>query len=314
MIEELLAAWGLRPREIGPTASGINNLSRTIETAEGRFFLRVYQNTRDPERVRYEHELLAQLDRAGLSFAVPRPVPTADGSTFAVAPDGRLAALFPAIDGEHPRDDDPAQAQACGAALAELDEALSGVAPRSRWNQAAYGDLARIHRAVPEPHEVGSFLGLDEATAADLARVLAELEAEVAELYVRLPRQIIHGDVARGNTLVVGTRVSGIFDFEFAGPDLRAIDLVAGLHSFALGEEFTRGYLSRSRLADEQLEAVPRLRVLREAVALLRWTGRYREGLAEVATPRRIASSVLAMEEWRRREGAAWVARASAAS
>jgi Phosphotransferase enzyme family len=74
---DLLRAWPIpEPSAIRPVATGTNNRTWSVTAASETFVLRLTQNTGDPVRVRYEHVLLARLDRAGLSFAVPAPLPT----------------------------------------------------------------------------------------------------------------------------------------------------------------------------------------------------------------------------------------------
>ena len=73
----LVAAWPLaRPLRVRPVASGTNNRTVRIESPGGAYLLRVYRNTRDPARVRYEHAVLLALQKSGLSFRVPGPLPS----------------------------------------------------------------------------------------------------------------------------------------------------------------------------------------------------------------------------------------------
>src|SRR5215208_2585360 len=78
-----LAAWPLAgPWTVQRVLAGGNNLSYSVATPGGRYFLRVYQNTANPARVRYEHSILTRLAESGLSFAVPAPIPDATGTTL----------------------------------------------------------------------------------------------------------------------------------------------------------------------------------------------------------------------------------------
>jgi len=43
-------------------------------------------------------------------------------------------------------------------------------------------------------------------------------------------QKVIHGDFTPSNTLHAGGRLTGIIDFEFAGPDARAMDVASGLY------------------------------------------------------------------------------------
>ena len=92
----VLDAWPVSPLQtLRPTDAGLNNLSRLVDTPAGSYFLRIYQNTSDTARIRYEHELLLQLQRAGLSFAVPHPLATREGETFVVMADDGITSSPP---------------------------------------------------------------------------------------------------------------------------------------------------------------------------------------------------------------------------
>src|SRR2546430_14460961 len=130
-------------------ARGLNNDTYFVYAREGEFVLRVYRNTADPERVRFEHELLGRLATQELPFAVPAPVRTHEGDTLAVleTDDGpRLATLFFRIPGE-PSSGTAHDAWLAGRALAQLDAALALVELPVRA-PIALGD---VHRLGPGP-------------------------------------------------------------------------------------------------------------------------------------------------------------------
>ncbi len=148
----IVAAWPLAgPVAVRPADGGTNNLTRHVETGAGDYVLRVYQNTRDPARVRYEHAVLLALQGQGLSFRVPAPVPAVGGDTVAVAGDGALAALFARLPGAPPDRSDPEHLRACGTALAKLHAALRRLDLGPPPGGGTYGDLERVHPLVPDP-------------------------------------------------------------------------------------------------------------------------------------------------------------------
>lgn len=269
-MDELLKAWGLRADDVRPVGAGTNN---TAYYVGDEFVLRLYRNTTAHE---YEHAVLRALD--GLSFAVPVPVPAKDGSTVV-----RGACLTRRIPGEHPQPGEVRQAEACGEALAELDEALAGLhepalPPRNDW----LGDLTKVHRRVSD---LGELLASIEDTERRerVARIF-----EVVQPVRDLPRNIIHADFWPTNVLMVGDKVTGILDFETVGPGYRAMDLAIGLWSFGQGDQaaadaFRRGYVARLSLTDAEQDAVPDLQLLREATSLVHWYGRHLEGLTTAA-------------------------------
>jgi homoserine kinase type II len=235
--QEILDAWSVPPsRTLRLTDAGLNNLSRLVGTHAGSYFLRVYQNTGDTARIRNEHALLLQLQRAGLSFAVPQPLATREGETFVVTAeneDNVVAALFPVILGRHPEPGNVAHAAACGEALGELDAALArtGVDPRLP-TPGMFGELHHVSPVVPDPLKMVERLPVPTGERRRHRAHFETLLALIPDLYGRLPRQIIHSDPFRGNVLMLGDRVNGLLDFEFASPDLRAMDLAVGLCVF----------------------------------------------------------------------------------
>ncbi|HEX5504822.1 MAG TPA: phosphotransferase [Thermomicrobiales bacterium] len=325
------ALWPLPgPWRLRPTGGGTNNRSWFAESPAGADVLRVYENAVTPARVRREHAILRRLQGTGLSFAVPAPLPTRAGGTVARLPRAggeALAALFPHLPGEHPRPGDAAQARAAGAALGELDAALQHIALAP--NEAAgalptYGALDRIHPAVPDPARLPDELALGSDERDRLAAVFTFLAGAAPPLYAALPRQLIHSDFGRSNTLMAGGRVTGILDFEFASPDLRAMDCAVGLYQYAAAvwgtgaawavlDAFAAGYARRVRLADAELRALPTLIRLRLVVTLIHRAGRWRQGLASADDVRERAADALRGDAWLRAHGEELVARVARA-
>ena len=113
---------------------------------------------------------------------------------------------------------------------------------------------------------------------------------------------------------MLGDRVSGLLDFEFASPDLRAMDLTVGLCAFGVAarktggewpliEAFARGYQRRVALTREEIDALPTLLRLREATALVHWVGRLRRDLTTEDNIARRAQDLLGLDDWLRSHG-----------
>ncbi|WP_433166830.1 phosphotransferase enzyme family protein [Kribbella sp. CA-247076] len=275
-VDELLAAWGIRTRDVRPVGEGTNNTSWYVGDD---FVLRIHRNTRPPQ---YEHALLHALH--GLSFDVPTPLPAEDGRTLVrreLHGEPVTASLSRRIRGEHPRRGDAVQAEACGEALAELDLALAGIDPATLPPPRVWdGDLTKVHARVPDLDAmVASLEGADRRQ--EVARILAA----TAGVGRGLPQSIIHADFWPTNVLLDGSSVTGVLDFEAAGPGFRAMDLAIGLWSFGADthDAFRRGYLARLPLTDVEQDAVPALQLLREATSLVHWYGRHLEGLTTAA-------------------------------
>lgn len=308
-LRKALSAWELgEPRMLRSTEAGINNLSRFVDTPGGTFFLRVYLNTNELGHIRYEHALLIALADADLSFAVPRPLLTCSGESFTRVQDSKgdmIASLFPLIPGQHPRRGDVSATVLCGEALAELDDALARVVVDPRLPRyGTYGDLAGGYspttiEQLPIPRE----------RKLQLIASFEELLGEVPRLYADLSRQTIHSDMYPANSLIHDGRVTGILDFEFASPDLRAMDFAVGIKAFGLSvsettdkwaciEAFARGYSRRISLTYAEVVALPVLLRLGMAASLVHWLGRLERGYTTEADIVERSGDLLALDEW----------------
>jgi homoserine kinase type II len=121
-----------------------------------------------------------------------------------------------------------------------------------------------------------------------------------------------HCDYGPGNTLVVGDRVSGVLDFEFAGPDLRAMDVATGWYwsasrapedPWAPIAAFAAGYRAVVAPTEEELAAAPALARLQRATALVHWVGRLRVGQADPAIVLEQGERLLAVDAFVARHG-----------
>lgn len=322
-LPSVLAAWSIpAPWTVTDALGGLNNLSRRVETSTGSYFLRVYQNTRDLGRIRYEHALLMGLQDAGLPFAVPLPLTTRAGDTYSVFASGRgeaVAALFPAIRGQRPHLGDAAAAMACGLALAQLDETLAQIELDHRLStRPTFGDLL-TEDTFAETQELP--ISIENRTS--LQTLLRILATKVPNLYRQSPQQVIHSDLGRANALLIESRVSGLLDFELASPDLRAMDFAVGLWAFGLSalevgraweciEAFSAGYGRRVRLTREEIAALPTLLRLREAASLIHWGRRFQRGLTDEKEIARRATSMIDLDMWLSAYGEELVQRAEA--
>jgi homoserine kinase type II len=287
-----LRPWPITPQTLRRTEHGLNNESYFVDAAEGQFVARVYRNTADPLRVRDEHDLLARLALQELPFQVPAPLRTEGGDTLAVleSADGpRLAALFARIPGEPAALDVP-NARMAGRALAQLDRALGQLDLPVR----APATIRDVHPLVGDPFEAIEELDLG-AGAVPVRALLEHVDATHDAIAGSLPRQIVHGDFAFINVLVQGGHVTGMLDFEFAGPDLRAADLACAMYittvrgepakRWQLLEALTAGYRRSLPLDPLEVAAIPDLMRRRAAFGLIHWLGRYRQGLAPKQEP-----------------------------
>jgi homoserine kinase type II len=303
----LLAAYDLAPPVVvfALAEGGTNNETVGVRTGAGDFVWKRYRTSNDPAVLRYEGRLLDWLARQHLPFAVPAPIPDRSGATLNAA-EGGWQALFPFLPGRRPDRRDPAQLVAVGAALGELHRAFARYPAAPRPNRPAYGDLDRLHPAISSPESLtpGDFGPPDQPSRAHLVawwrEELGRLWAFAGGPYRALPWQMIHGDFSIGNTFFHDGRLAAIFDFEFAAPDARALDVAAGLEFairyweggtpeewWAIAAAFCRGYGRVNTLTEPEIAAIPRLIRLRDAASVIWHTG---QGLARDRVPRGLIS------------------------
>lgn len=293
-LDALLTFYDLTPPLVSfPIASGLNNTILGVHTGVGDFVLKTLTTDKAQANLRYEHELLVWLATQALSFQTPTPVLTRTGDTVVTTRAGSQL-LVPYIVGERPLYTAPTQMEAMGAALGELHTILARYPMTPRPGTTLFGVLEQTHPTLPDPYHLSpQQLGLP--TTAEYEALFAWWCAELANLrtfiqgpFTTLPRQVIHCDYSLSNTLYANGRIVAILDFEFAGPDVRAMDLASGLvftlrlwenpHPLASATDFCRGYGQRQRLTSAEIAAIPWLIRVGYATSAVWWFGR---GLAE---------------------------------
>ena len=257
----VLSAYPLTPpfTEFVPSGSGLNNRVVGVRCAEGDFIWKEYQTHADPATILYEHRLLFWLDQSDLAVAVPAPVRAHDGATLVPSGQG-WSALFRFLPGDPPDRARLDHIHAAGDALGQLHRVLARCPFEARPNFHGYGELRRVHPAIPEPQsltptDVGlpatpEWTDLFAAWRADIA----ELEDFVRTVYVHLPWQMTHGDYTPSNTLILEDRASAVLDFDMAQPDARAIDIAAGLKYSMRVDDFV---IAKNRTRIERIGQIP---------------------------------------------------------
>lgn len=315
--QDIAIHWSLAPPlHLVAVETGTNNRSSMVETRDGSYVLKLYENQPAADRLAFEHALLGSLSTSTLPFAVPAPIATRSGATSARIDNDR-ASLFHLIPGHAPGLGSVSAAYQCGEALAILDKALQAMmfSPAIRVPET-FGDLSTVHPLILHPIEsMYQLLGHDALTDG-ITIVMAAMQERWRGVTSGWPTQIIHSDFYPTNVLMDSGRVTGILDFEFAGSGYRAMDFAIGLVAFGVRnweddrpwlvlESFARGYLGRTPLADAELAATPMLVLMRELTSFVHWLGRMQLGsTTSMTTPSDIwnrARKVLALERWLRR-------------
>jgi homoserine kinase type II len=269
--EAQLAAWLRRyavgaPVALEPIRSGIENTNYFVTTTQGRYVLTLFERLPAAELPFYL-DLMAHLARHG----VPCPAPIASlENAYLGELNGKPAALVTRLPGasvERPGEPECAE---LGMLLARLHLAGRSYAaylenPRGpRWWRRAAREL--------EP-----FLGAHER-----ALLEAELAFQAGQRFPDLPRGPVHADLFRDNVMFQDGRLTGFFDFYFAGVDSWlfdvavclndwAVDLPTGAHDPQRARAFVDAYASVRPLSAAERQLLP---AMLRAGALRFWVSR----------------------------------------
>ena len=288
----LLARWGIpADAELARAERGCNNRTYAVAHRGRRWVLRISQNL-SAVQARAEHRLLGGLRTAGLPFGVPEPVPTLAGDTVAETPAGP-ATLCRWIPGVRPDLASEPALERFGRAIGLLSLALRAM-PWSDAPQDWRGDPLRAHPDAPEAAELVRALrgaGVPAARVRRLDTSARHVLPWAPQADGDLPAQVVHGDLGASNALVDERtgEVTGVLDFELAGPGWRVQDLLTGLLlSGALAgpgwarraAALARGHAAVLRLDQAEIRAVPDLLVSRCVGSVFWRAGRWRRGQA----------------------------------
>jgi homoserine kinase type II len=223
--QDELAAW-LRRYAVGalealePIKSGIENTNYFVTTSQGRYVLTLFERLPAAELPFYL-DLMAHLARHG----IPCPAPIADlNDAYLGTLRGKPAALVTRLPGKSLEHPGPQECRELGMLLARLHLAGRSYAayqenPRGpKWWRAAAGDVRPF---------------IDDRQRALLD---AELEYQAQHRFAELPRGPVHADLFRDNALFDGKRLSGVFDFYFAGVDCLLYDVAVCANDWCLAD------------------------------------------------------------------------------
>lgn len=318
-LAQLWRAWPIAgPWHLSPLSGGTNNLVWRAEAADGEnYVLRVFSDLTRLPRLRYEAALLLALSNADLPFLLPVPIMTHNGESIAFleqkAGTQAFATLSPLLPGVRPDRNDLSLAPPAGAAMAVLDNALAALpeiaAPAGFEPTFSFGGLVHGYAPVPDPLAAVERLPVERDKVQQIQDILASVIEKVPDLYARLPQQLLHLDYDPANIFMQGDRVTAVFDFEFAGIDLRVMELCVALswwpvNLMGTGKEwemmdaFAAAYTANFPLSEEELRAIPDMLRLRDAGSLVHRMARYFAGRETDTTMQQRVEHSLWREAW----------------
>ncbi len=214
-------------------AAGIENTNYFADTEQGRYVLTVF------ERLTFEQlpfYLYLMKHLAGKGVAVPDPQADAQGNILHRLHDKPVAVVNRLVGGHH-------------------------LAPSSQHCAQVGAGLARMHLAGRDyPRHQPNLRGLPwwtETVPVVLPFLTPEqkslIETELhfqqqlaaSEAYAELPRGPIHADLFRDNVMFDGDRLTGFFDFYFAGVDTDLFDIAVCLNDWCI--DLASGELAKDR-------------------------------------------------------------------
>ena len=219
--------------------SGIENTNYFVDSSEGRWVLTLFERL-TAEQLPFYLRLMQHLARRGLP--VPEPRADAQGEILHDVA-GKPAALVNALPGAHQLAPDLHHCAQLGHLLARMHLAVADF-PLSQPNLRGLPWCEAITPLVL-PHMEGPQCALlnDEL---DFQRQLA-----AAPAYRSLPRGAVHADLFRDNALFEGLpgheKLTGCFDFYFAGTDTFGYDLAVCLNDWCI--DLDTGRLDEARAA-----------------------------------------------------------------
>jgi homoserine kinase type II len=222
-LESWIADYPLgRAKSIRGISSGIENSNFFLDTEAGEFVLTVFEKLTFAQLPFYL-ELMRHLAERGV--LVPAPVASKSGDILNTL-HGKPAAIVSKLEGKCQLAPGTVHCAATGAMLAKMHLAGQDFAIRQPNLRGLSWWIETTPTVLPFLSESNRQLLQDE--------VRFQQDFAAAPAYARLPSGPIHADLFRDNAMFDGDRLTGFFDFYFAGCDTWLFDVAVCVNDWCI--------------------------------------------------------------------------------
>jgi len=215
-------------------ASGIENSNFFLTTERGEYVLTLFENLTF-EQLPYYLRLMDHLATRGV--LVPAPIANADGA-LCVALNGKPAAIVGKLAGSSQMAPQPVHCAAVGAMLARLHLAAADFPLRQPNLRGLDWWQATTPQVLP-------FLSAGHAALLQ-GEVAFQTTYAAGPTYRALQQGPVHADLFRNNVMFDGERLTGFFDFYFAGNDSWLFDVAVTVNDWCI--DLDSGALDNGRV------------------------------------------------------------------
>ena len=240
-------------------AGGIENTNYFANTADRRYILTLFERL-SAEQLPYYLRLMRHL--AGLGIPVPDPAADAKGNLLHHL-QGKPTSVVSLLAGKSELQPSPIHCAQVGAMLAQMH--LAGQS--FEMQQTNLRGLAWWNHTVPE---VLPFVTPDQANLLQ-STLAAQNELAQTPDYAALPRGPIHADLFRDNVMFAADalghpKLTGFFDFYFAGNDAWLFDIAVCLNDWCVDSLSGQADASRTQAFMQAYTGVRPLLVCEETL------------------------------------------------
>lgn len=235
-----------KPLAIRGISSGIENSNFFVDTETGEYVLTLFEKLRF-EQLPFYLNLMRHLAERGV--LVPAPIARRDGEILTMLC-GKPACLVTKLEGDWLPYPKPIHCGAVGAMMASMH--LAG-----RDYPLKQPNLRALEWWIETAPKVMPYLDAANRDLLD-AEMRFQQDFHASETYANLPRGPVHADLFRNNVMFDGDKLTGFFDFYFAGCDTWLFDLAVAVNDWCI--DLDSGVLDNERvraLLDSYSKVIP---------------------------------------------------------